>query len=899
MVLRAIEAYFRFLSIERAAAFNIFHPVLFEQCWVILNMVLGKEYSATKNRRKKPEHETILLAAIEDIFVILGLLFENFILTSEHSTRVISTFVYLINASSGLFLDTHPLSSMLSHLLGQNVKSDVFRVCCGIINHKLLPLKSSSMSLAERRTFDVVMQAVEMAGKKDNSLFFYLITVLVSNSQDKSSTREVIGEVMNKFFPLCNTETQLEIVKFAEKGIATKRINQRVLSVDLVKRILYQIPTQELSEKVDSSRLFCKLAKRCRDSNNTVAARAMFALAELLEGCLLGPTDSLMAPGALQPSYLRRSTVLSNRLSIATTTSGVTTTSDMTTNSLAGQLRFSDQATMTESSRNALLKTFSLDSDGISVLQQLQHSKYQLVRKAVILLTKALVIRQFASCEERVWQIFAKACRDPLPSVRQVAITAFTSLLVALDTVDHLSGLNTSLAEEKRSEFRLDWLNVMLDALEDPERSVKEVAFNGLYLNFITVIIETGNHEMWNCLDLVDQNQYEPLQNNLQGLFEQALADEKISSFAPLVRHIIHRLDLQDGDSGSSWILLKVIYQLEKDSVNVIEVLTKFKEYICQLMKEAPCVSTVAFEMIIEIAQCELGENMLQDLLEFLSSNLKLLRHENLNVVEPFARLIRVCAGDGLKDWLSGRFSIREMGRRVSKVGEENMDPLDYTSNCGKLIITVLFYSEFLDLTTSDEREEFAQYLNMVFFKDFEGVLNTPLPTELINALIHVLGNMCIRRGKNAEDLVRIFIYSLSDGSNSASTRIIALSVVADLCVVKTHLVDRFMDILAALLEDKDETVQIATMQHLTNLLKKDFIRMVGFNNSNGNLFFILETFYSHADADSRCRSGSSLPDCSSESVILPASSFEAAKSKNLPGELYRRSHSRNRSIFH
>jgi hypothetical protein len=338
---------------------------------------------------------------------------------------------------------------------------------------------------------------------------------------------------------------------------------------------------------------------------------------------------------------------------------------------------------------------------------------------------------------------------------------------------------------------------------------------------------------------------------------------------------------------------------LEKDSVNVTEVLTKFKEYICQLMKEAPCVSTVAFEMIIEIAQCELGENMLQDLLEFLSSNLKLLRHENLNVVEPFARLIRVCAGDGLKDWLSGRFSIREMGRRVSKVGEENMDPLDYTSNCGKLIITVLFYSEFLDLTTSDEREEFAQYLNMVFFKDFEGVLNTPLPTELINALIHVLGNMCIRRGKNAEDLVRIFIYSLSDGSNSASTRIIALSVVADLCVVKTHLVDRFMDILAALLEDKDETVQIATMQHLTNLLKKDFIRMVGFNNSNGNLFFILETFYSHADADSRCRSGSSLPDCSSESVILPASSFEAAKSKNLPGELYRRSHSRNRSIFH
>ncbi|CBY25039.1 unnamed protein product [Oikopleura dioica] len=714
VVLRAIENYFRFLSIERAAAFNIFHPVLFEQCWVILNMILSKEHSATKNRRKKPEHETILLAAVEDVLVVLGVLFENFILTREQSDRVISTFVYLINASSGLFLETYPLSLMIYHLLGQNIKSEVFRVCCGIINHKLLPLKSSSMSLAERRSFDVVMRACEMAGKRDNSFFYHLIKVLVSHSQDKNSTREVIGEVMDKFFPLSDTKTQQEIIKFAEQGISTKKINQRVLSVDLVKRILYQIPSQELQEKVDSSRLFCKLAKRCRDSNNTVAARALFALAELLEGCLLGPTDSLMAPGALQPSILRRfSTAPSSRLSIATTSSG------MTTNSYVGALRFSDQATMTESSRNALLKTFALDSDGISVLQQLQHSKYQLVRKAMILLTKALVIRQFASCEERVWQIFAKACRDPLPSVRQVAITAFTSLLVVLDTLDHPSGLNNTLAEERRTEFRLDWLNVMLDALEDPERAVKEVAFNGLYLNFITVILETGNHEMWNCLDLVNQNQYEPLQNNLQALFEQALTDEKISSFAPLARHIIHRLDLQDGDSGSSWILLKVIYQLEKDSINVLEVLTKFKEYICQLMKEAPCVSTAAFEMIIEIAQCELGENMLEDLLEFLSSNLKLLRPDNLNVVEPFTRLIRACAGDGLKDWLSGRFSIREMGRRVNKVGEENMDPADYTSNCGILIITVLFYSEFLDLTTSDEREEFAQYLNMVFFQRF------------------------------------------------------------------------------------------------------------------------------------------------------------------------------------
>ena len=381
--------------------------------------------------------------------------------------------------------------------------------------------------------------------------------------------------------------------------------------------------------------------------------------------------------------------------------------------------------------------------------------------------------------------------------------------------------------ESTRSELRLDWLNVMLDALEDPERAVKEVAFNGLYLNFISIIIETGNHEMWNCLDLVCENMYEPLKNNLIGLFEQAKADEKVSSFMTLARHAKHRLEIQDGESGACWILLKIIYQMEKEAINVLDVLTMFKEHVGHLMKEAASISAVAFELVIELAENELGENMRQDLLDFLNSILKKLCPTNLNVIEPLTRLIRICAGDGLKEWLSGRFSIREMSRRVNKVGDESLDPVDYMSNCGTLIITVLFYSEFLELTPADERDEFAEYLNMVFFKDFQGVLNTPLPTELMTALIHVLGNLCIRRGKNSEDLVRIFIYSLSDRANCASIRIVALSIVADLCVVKTHLVDRFMDILAALLEDEDETVQIATMQHLTNLLKKDFIRMV------------------------------------------------------------------------
>ncbi|CAG5098717.1 Oidioi.mRNA.OKI2018_I69.XSR.g15913.t1.cds [Oikopleura dioica] len=826
VVLRSIEAYLRLLSIERAAAFNIFHPLLFEQSWVILQTVITKEHSAIKNRRKKPDHETIMLSAVEDVIAVLGVLFENFILTRDHADRAISTFAYLINSSASLFLETSPISFMLYHLLGQNIKTEVFPICIRILNHKLLPLKSSSMNLTERRCFDIVLHACEMAGKRKNSFFYALIRILVSQSHDKNSTREAIDEVMTKFFPLCDIETQLKIISFIKKNMETKKVSQRALSVGVLKRILYHIPSQELQEKVDASMLFSKLARRCRDSNHTVAARAMFSLAELLEGCILGPTDSLMAPGALQPSYLRRlSTATANRLSVATSQVS-TTSSNMTTNSLFGIHRFSDHATMTEASRSTLQKTFCLDSDGLSVLQQMQNSKYQLVRKSVILLTKALVIRQFASCEEKVWQIFARACRDPLLSVRQVAVAAFTNLMNALDTFDHPSGLNNSMMESTRSEFRLDWLNVMLDALEDPERAVKEVAFNGLYLNFITVIIETGNHEMWNCLDLVSGNMYEPLKNNLIALFEQAKSDEKVSSFVPLAKNAMRRLEIQDGESGACWILLKVIYQLEKDSIAVMDVLTVFKEHIEHLMKDAACVSAVAFELVIELAENELGENMRQDLLDFVSSILKILCPKNLNVIEPLTRLIRICAGDGLKDWLSGRFSIREMARRVNKVGDESLDPFDYMSNCGTLIITVLFYSEFLEITPADDRDEFAQYLNMVFFKDFKGVLNTPLPTELMTALIHVLGNLCIRRGKNSEDLVRIFIYSLSDRANCASIRIVALSIVADLCVVKTHLVDRFMDILAALLEDNDETVQIATMQHLTNLLKKDFIRM-------------------------------------------------------------------------
>ena len=76
-----------------------------------------------------------------------------------------------------------------------------------------------------------------------------------------------------------------------------------------------------------------------------------------------------------------------------------------------------------------------------------------------------------------------------------------------------------------------------------------------------------------------------------------------------------------------------------------------------------------------------------------------------------------------------------------------------------------------------------------------------------------------------AEFIMPFFGLELQHGE-TALTRQTALSSFADLCQVKTQLVDKFLDVIAGTLDDKTVSVRCAALRHLTNLLSKDFVKL-------------------------------------------------------------------------
>jgi len=133
-------------------------------------------------------------------------------------------------------------------------------------------------------------------------------------------------------------------------------------------------------------------------------------------------------------------------------------------------------------------------------------------------------------------------------------------------------------------------------------------------------------------------------------------------------------------------------------------------------------------------------------------------------------------------------------------------------------------YSEFLDIAKPDDVEEFSTQLLGLYYKSRESLLE--IPVRLGNALIHVQCRVCALSQSQAEFIMPFFGHELQN-SKHAKTRAIALSAMADLCQVKTQLVDKFMDVIAATLDDRSISVRCTALHHLTNLLKKDFVKLV------------------------------------------------------------------------
>ena len=115
--------------------------------------------------------------------------------------------------------------------------------------------------------------------------------------------------------------------------------------------------------------------------------------------------------------------------------------------------------------------------------------------------------------------------------------------------------------------------------------------------------------------------------------------------------------------------------------------------------------------------------------------------------------------------------------------------------------------------------------LGMYYQNKEENSFN-PLPDVMISALLHIQCRVCSISQEHAEYIMPFFGNELQKGRCSKS-RTIALSALADLCQVKTQLVDKFLDVIAATLDDSSNCVRSSALHQLTNLLKKDFVKLV------------------------------------------------------------------------
>ena len=125
LVVIAIECYFTVLAIPRAAAYNAYHPVLFDHSIAITSKIL---HTNLGHRTKK---------AIEDrIFPVLGKLFKEFLLPAEHANRPINDLFTISEYTAKNQMKCTDLVDMFVALFGQKLLSIILPNMVRLLNGK-------------------------------------------------------------------------------------------------------------------------------------------------------------------------------------------------------------------------------------------------------------------------------------------------------------------------------------------------------------------------------------------------------------------------------------------------------------------------------------------------------------------------------------------------------------------------------------------------------------------------------------------------------------------------------------------------------------------------------------------------------------------------------------------
>lgn len=191
--------------------------------------------------------------------------------------------------------------------------------------------------------------------------------------------------------------------------------------------------------------------------------------------------------------------------------------------------------------------------------------------------------------------------------------------------------------------------------------------------------------------------------------------------------------------------------------------------------------------------------------------------------MSSYASLLQKDEAKNLQDWLKQNYNLNRFEKAARKLVETNSVDHDFERRWHELVIWAITLSEFLTILTPDEVEEFSTVLLVVYFEMVDS--GVEIPEYLVNSMIHVQCRICAVNADMAESTMPFFAHQLEFNKNP-KTRATALSALADLCTVKTQLVDQFLDVIAATLDDRSLYVRCVALKQLTNLLKKDFIKL-------------------------------------------------------------------------
>jgi len=292
---------------------------------------------------------------------------------------------------------------------------------------------------------------------------------------------------------------------------------------------------------------------------------------------------------------------------------------------------------------------------------------------AAIVFLKSLVIRQIIPLDEKMIELVKDACQDKLLSVRRNAIRAFTQLVIRLNPMDRTASLNVSTTATQKMTLHLEWLHMILDKMDDGDKTVKEEAVNMVFEHLIDPIVTYSNHQMWDALHDYPHQFHEVLQRNLKSLFSQLIRDGKLPHPEKLVKNIWHQFQMHDGNFEVGWILLKVLYSQNK-SPRLIEH-EKMSQYFLDnarlFVLNYPIVAHHAIELMADMLP-DMHQDIRVGILEESRALLVGITADKIELCAPIAKLIRTDETSESTDWIFTRFRLADLEKNINKMVQTN-----------------------------------------------------------------------------------------------------------------------------------------------------------------------------------------------------------------------------------